>query len=339
MLFEFVVKKYFNKLFWHYRLYKENKSDKIYFSQVYDNAPHESIMSNDCVFLVTGKAKLWYDAVIHGGLADRLKGMASVYTACRDVGRNFKIVHTYPYLLQDFLIPNLYDWTTNPESVVYNNNAVSPHMQRHSCNEDTDMIKYQIWKLKKILGKSKKCVHLYSNAITVDDDCFRHIFHELFKPSPLLEDEINKNLEAIGGAYISLSFRFTHLLGDPVDTYMKELSSVEKENLIEKLVVCINDFHIKYPDRFILVNSDSNIFLSRIKGLKKKYIYIVPGVPIHIDQTRNATVDSYLKTFVDFFMISKAEKVFQVRTTEMRCSGFPKCAAIIGNKPFEIVCI
>ena len=335
-LFSGISRFLYQKL-WYYRFYVDNKVEKRQFCLVYDNKPHDEILSNDCIFVLTGKSALWGNTTtIHGGLADRLKGIASVFVACKEAGRNFRIAHTHPYRLDNYLVPNQYNWIVNPNSLVYNINAVTPHCQRHSSTDGQDEEKYQKWRMIKLM-KGRKCVHFYSNAITIDDNEFRSCFNELFRPSPKVEVEINKNLEAIGGSYISLSFRFTHLLGDPVDTYMKELSSMEKELLITDLISCISDFHTKYPNQRILVNSDSNIFLSRIRNLNKEYIYIVPGVPVHIDQILNATDDSYVKTYVDFFLISKAEKVFLVKKSEMRNSGFPKCAAIIGNKPFEIV--
>ena len=321
------------KYSWYYRLYVDNKVDKIQFAKVYDDTPHEEIISKDVVFILSGKAHLWaFD--IHGGFADRLKGIVSVYEACKESDRNFKIVHTYPYLLEKFLVPNQYDWKIDSDAVVYNIHAVTPYYFRHSHYKDE--ASYFRWRARRLLT-GNKCLHIYSNAVTVNDDEFRTCFNELFKPSPSLEREIDLNLSNIGCNYISLSYRFTHLLGDPVDTYMKELSAEEKEALIDQTLSSIIAFHNKYPNHKILVNSDSNTFLSRVKEASHDYVYIIPGVPVHIDQVTDASDESYMKTFIDFFMISKADRVFLVKAGEMRNSGFPKCAAIIGNKPFEIV--
>lgn len=330
------INRLFIKYVWHYKLYLDNKVDKEQFGKVYENTPHAKLLTNECIFVLTGKSSLWGNAVVHGGLADRLKGIVSIYAACKETGRHFVIVHTYPYLLESYLIPNKYDWIANSNLMVYNLNAVTPHYQRHSSNEDDCELRYQKWRIKKLL-RGRKCVHFYSNAITVDDNEFRQYFNELFKPAPQVKKEIDRNLKNLGESFISLSFRFTHLLGDPVDTYLKELPDSEKESLINKLIICIDDFHAKYIKQRILINSDSVLFLSRIRELKRDFIYIIPGEPVHIDQNLNASKESYLKTFVDFFIISMAEKVFLVKSSEMRNSGFPKCAAIIGNKPFEIV--
>lgn len=318
---------------WYYRLYVDNKVDRNQFSKVYDNAPHEEILSKDVIFILSGKAHLWaFD--IHGGFADRIKGIVSFYEACKESNRNFKIVHTYPYLLEKFLIPNQYDWKIDPDTIIYNINAVTPYYYRHS--HYSDEASYFRWRARKLL-QGNKCLHVYSNAVTVSDDEFRVCFNELFRPSTSLEKEIEINLNNIGCRYISLSYRFTHLLGDPVDTYMKELSSEEKESLIAKTLNCIVYFHKKYPNHKILVNSDSNTFLSRVREISYDYVYLIPGVPVHIDQVTDASDESYMKTFIDFYMISKADKVFLIKAGEMRNSGFPKCAAIIGNKPFEII--
>ena len=319
---------------WRYRFFVDGKADKRQFFQVYDNSPHPPIYLNRCIVILSGKAHLWaFDT--HGGFADRLKGIISIYKSCKDLKKEFKIFHTYPYKLESFLIPNQIDWTINSNEVVYNVNAVKPFYFRHSPYLK-DEIEYSKWRLNKILKREKQCIHLYSNICSVTDDDFSLLFNELFKPSQALQREIDNHIIALDNSYISLSFRFTHLLGDPIDEYMEVLPDSEKKELMIKAFKSIEHFHYLYPNNKLLINSDSNSFLSYVKERAKDYVYIVPGIPVHIDQTDKASDSSYLKTFIDFFLIGKAQKVYLIKEKRMRNSGFPKCAAIVWNKPFEV---
>ena len=130
----------------------------------------------------------------------------------------------------------------------------------------------------------------------------------------------------INSKYISISFHFCHLLSDSIDEYMQELTNIKEHELLNKLGDFIEKFHIIYPCYKFLICTNS-----------VKYIYIIPGVPVHIDQTKSTDMTDYMKTFLDSFLISKAEKVFLVKTNKMRNSEFPKVASIIGNKPFELI--
>lgn len=337
---KYQITSFLYKYSWYYRYISDNRSDRIEFKNAYSSTPCKKTPGNDCIIMFSGKASLWkFD--LHGGLADRLKGIVSVYKACLDTNRPFKILHTKPYKLDLFLIPNKYDWTITENSINYNINAVEPHYLRHAHEKDEE--RYLLWRLKKIFQTSQNNVlHIYSNAKMINDLEYKILFNQLFKPSPVIENEINNHLLKLKGNYISLSFRFCHLLGDPVDEYLPELKQEEKVKLLSKTLKCIEYFHQQYPSHNLLINSDSTRFINYIKTHNLDYTYIIPGNPIHIDQVKTFdydTMNSYIKTFVDFFMISKAEKVFLIKDQNMRNSGFPKVASIIGGKPFEIYSI
>lgn len=53
-----------------------------------------------------------------------------------------------------------------------------------------------------------------------------------------------------------------------------------------------------------------------------------------MDYTNNKDNFAYMKSFVDLFMLSEAEFVYNYVTGQMYPSGFPSIAAKIGNKPF-----
>ena len=47
----------------------------------------------------------------HGGMCDRFKGMVSLYAYCKCVDLPFRIRYTFPFRLEDYLVPAHYDWT------------------------------------------------------------------------------------------------------------------------------------------------------------------------------------------------------------------------------------
>ena len=50
-----------------------------------------------------------------------------------------------------------------------------------------------------------------------------------------------------------------------------------------------------------------------------------------------ADYDTYLKSFVDFFMLAGSERVFSLGTSEMYPTEFPMYAAKVNGVPFERV--
>ena len=246
---------------WHWRYYRDSKADQIEFNNAYKSYPCSTIDGNDCIMMLNGRVSLWpFD--LHGGLADRLKGIVSVYKACIETNKPFKILHTIPYQLEDFLEPNEVDWRIREDEIQYNRNTVRPHYLRHSHYKDEEQ--YLMWRLIKLLKREKGVHHIYSNAKMVNDQDYRELFHKLFKPSPIIQNHIKENLRNINKEYISLSFRFCHLLGDPVDEYMIELNQDEKISLLNKTHNSIMDFHQLYPNYTLLVNSDSTTFIEYI---------------------------------------------------------------------------
>ncbi|MBR1733709.1 MAG: hypothetical protein IJ729_08285 [Alloprevotella sp.] len=317
----------------------DDAADRREFSTVYEHSSLTSSVSRaSCgiprraIIIFSGRGNLWaFDK--HGGWADRLKGILSVYKAAKLTGRDFRILHTYRFNLDEYLAPALHDWRIEPEEVSYDTASCTPYYFRHSHYPDERA--YSAWRLLRKLGGEEPCLHLYSNVCAIADEEFPALFRELFSPSPVLGKALAAVGEALGHRFISLSFRFTHLLGDPVDTYMKELEADEKERLVATCVETLAHFHAEFPSHRLLVNSDSATFLAKVRSLSCDYLYVIPGTPVHIDQVASTEADQ-LKTFVDFMAISKAERVFQIIAPGMRNSGFPQCAALIGGKPYEV---
>lgn len=269
------------------------------------------------------------------GLADRLKGIITIYALSKATNLTFKCIYTHPYKLTDYLLPNQYNWLPSEEEL----------------SKSITEVRYKIMRkeptLKKLLRvfPLKKQVRVYANYDYLDEINQRYkkdfdwgtLFNELFKPSDILKKELEYHLNFIKeGEYVGCTFRFQSLLGDFKDFNSKSLDQEQQEQLIEKNAQALRSliYTVKCP---VLVTSDSITFISYIKGLEN--VYTIPGKIIHVDYAADERNDVYLKTFVDFFMLSKAKKVYNIGTKMMYPSQFPVYAAKSNNVPFERIVI
>ena len=266
----------------------------------------------------------------HGGLTDRLRGITSVYSYCKEHGIPFYVHFVHPFSLEDYLEPNNVDWRISKERLSFNLHQAKPvilfDFDLHPALHETFMDKT----IKQMNGQ----IHLYTNSKFRDKD-FRCCFHELFRPCEKLQKSIEQHLEQLG-TFVSVSFRFTTLLGDFEDCINTPLPVEEQEELISNCILAIEKIRgAKKGVNKILVTADSEKFLNRVKKLK--YVYVVPGTIGHFDHSNEEQGDMELKTFLDFFLISHAAKVYLVRLGKMYNSGFCRHAAMLGDKPFECI--
>ena len=277
-----------------------------------------------------------YDGKIkNGGLADRLRGIVSVYEVCKEQNIDFKILFTSPFRLSEFLEPNNVDWEIKEHELNYNTTITDISYIDTFTGSDYEAKRQKQW-FRQEFKKKYKEFHVRTNAIFSYNGNYSILFNELFKPSPKLHNSIEQQKEIQGNSYISTSFRFMNLLNDFNETVKLDgkLTKEEQNELIAKNIEQLQLLHDKYPSKRILVNSDSTTFLQRASELE--YVYIIPGNITHIDGKNNSNeYEAYEKTFLDFFMIANAEKIYLLRTGQMYNSGYPFAASKIYNKPFE----
>lgn len=281
----------------------------------------------------------------HGGMCDRFKGIISLYAYCKYHGIPFRIRYTYPFKLEDYLSPAAYDWTLKENE--YTDNPIYCRILymrgEHSA--------------KRLLAlKTTRQVHYYSNR-----DCLEHIndayargnenksrfdwgelFCELFKPGIILEERIQSIKKDLGDDYYAAVFRFQNLLGDFQEYRYKAISDKEEaERLIEKCLGSIEKLKVTHGNKALLVTSDSVTFLKRASQIEG--VHIIPGTVIHIDEQKNNIPENpyeiYLKSFLDFYMLSGAQKIYRIGTPYMYSSAFPVYAAKIHSIPFESITI
>ena len=316
---------------WSYFLYDERFHERNVVRQYYNQSNVLSPGSKTVIYMANGFCN-------HAGLCDRLKGITTLYGWCKENDVCFRVFHVHPFNLSDYLVPNLYDWRIDERVICYNkhytsvNHLMLNNLVRRQIESGEISALEKVW-FQRRLKTMKQQLHFYTNMQPQSNLLFGTFFRELFKPSDRLAAALDSHLQIIGKNYISISFRFVQLLGDFVDCDGETLPKTEQEKLICRSIQAIEEIrqhHQSIPR--ILVTSDSVRFLDRVKTLP--YVYVIEGKVGHINFEHSDDVN--MKTFLDFLMISNAQKVYLAKSGKMYKSDFARHASMIHNHLFEI---
>lgn len=290
-------------------------------------------------FSKTGEVKtiiICFDGIFsHGGFVDRIKGIISFYEVAKQLNCNFKIRFDHPFDLSIYFKPNTYNWQIENNKVKFNpfDTQIVYLMDNFSANPK-ELIKQS--KAKTILVYSNidylKAIHPALSPKQIEEK-WQVNFNELFKKTSFLEQELSLLPQE---NHIVFHTRFTSLMGDFKDSTVKIISEEEKEQIQQALVKKINSKINQFPNTAVYILSDSILFLEFIKR-NTKY-KVLEGTPKHIGiKDSSASIESHTKTLTDFFFIASADSVYLLKEPKMYNSSFSKYAAILGNKPFEII--
>jgi hypothetical protein len=196
------------------------------------------------------------------------------------------------------------------------------------------------------LDKKIKQYHVYfydgrnllqDNKIPNWETVWYECFKELFNPTDLLQNLLRQQPYK-ENEYCAVHLRFANALGRVESGYNNSLESIDKKRLIES---CISSLNVLKKEHKLLIFSDSEVFLSEAQ---KAGFDVLDGKIGHISFSDKQEIAQ--KMLIDFFMISRAQKVFQILSKQksneflvLFTSGFPKYAALVENKPFERVYI
>lgn len=320
-----------NNIYWYLRRFlidfiKINQLKKYY------NKENRLLNVNKKTIIYMADGKM-----LHGGLSDRLCGLVSAYACSKDLGVDFKVFFESPYLLTDYLIPNKVNWVIKKEEISFNSDEAIPiYLPNYEYRLGIDFQK-KITKEK--LNINSNQIHLYTNMRYFTKLEFNVLFNELFQLTEPLKNKINYNSQFLPDKYISITFRFQQLLGDFEEGDFEKLKTEdEKKQLINKCISKIKEIKKENSQYHkILITSDSKIFLDCANQLD--YVYIIPGDIVHMDFVQNKDLfDEHLKSFVDFFMLANADKIYLVNFHPLYSSSFPQTASFINNKEFIELC-
>jgi len=269
---------------------------------------------------------------LHGGMFDRLKGIISIYALAKAQGKDFKINFMHPFSLEDYLVPNKYNWKIdNNTPLIYQYPASRPIFGYGECYEPS-----------RILKDRKGEVHFYYGYNSLKEINEKYgtsfdwgeLYDELFKPSPHLQKYIDYYKNEVDCEYIAIHTRFLNLLGDKTETAINPVLPEEKQNEIKKKISnYIGDIIMQYHSYRVMIASDSPNFIAYIQE-KFPDVYIVPGEISHIG-IHDSNDAQTIKMFVDYYLMGGAKKVYSLWTEGMWKSAFPEYAAMIGRTEFE----
>lgn len=270
----------------------------------------------------------------HSGMVDRFKGIINAYYFSKQNGYAFRIIYKTPFPLENYLQPNKVNWIADFPSLkfsIFNTRFIN------ECE----------WhKLPKL--KKNRQYHIYNyigNGIGPfvskgEEKCiWRELFHELFKPTPALCNVLNTNIASIGAPYIAIHARFVNTLENFEynlnSTGRFTLGSAQQNGLIERCrngilkIIKNNGGGYNY-----LVLSDSKRFLNAIQDM--------PVVILDTDKIGHTSFtndeDTVQKTFLDFFLLSRAKAIYRIMAPELYSSScFALYASIIGDAPFNTI--
>lgn len=274
-------------------------------------------------------------SMFHGGPSDRLRGILTLYREAERRGLPFHISWTHPFDLRDYLLPAEVDWEIERSQLSYSGRTAFPVIAMQTERPLVRLVDNML--IRAACSLPFRQIHVYTNVMHRTDD-YPRLYHKLFRPSPLLQEEVERRRTEIGAPYWSFTFRFLDLLGDFKDHRGLILQENERRDLIEKSSAELLRLLQALPDGYrALVTSDSGTFLKHVAGLDPR-IYVVPGEVKNIDMIPGEHRSAWLKTFTDQQLIMQAEHVWLMRTSEMYRSGFPRFAALVGARPFTDHC-
>jgi glycosyltransferase involved in cell wall biosynthesis len=271
-----------------------------------------------------------------GGLIDRLRGAVSTYQTCQETGRTFKLHFTHPFVLSDYLEPNGYNWEISSDEVTFEPSQTERLIVCSVLDTMKERQKHQ-QQTRQVLSNSKeRQVHVYSNAAYCYDNDFGRLFRTLFKPSKRLQKSINNSKAVIGEKYVTVSARFCNCLDDfNEEMYSEPLDVSERKQLLDCCMAELTKITKKHPEERLVICSDSITFIDEAK--KHFDIITTPGTISHIGNDDVHNYEYYEKTFLDFYTIVYASEVFLLKGPHMMKSGFPYAAALVGQKPFNVI--
>lgn len=267
----------------------------------------------------------------HCGLTDRLKAIVGLYYIARFNKINFKFIHYAGFDIRDYLVPNKVNWSAEISDIpllpwkAKRIKYLPPFNDFPKFQQDKQYI------CTRYVGKNileKKKIPNWQNL-------WRELFWELFSPSEEVLTGIKQfNLPK---HYVAISIRFLNSLGKLEDVnYNSPFPLETQKHIIDATMQEIDDC-VKKSNVPVIVYSDSIYFLKLAakQGFQTCDINGIGNI-----MNLNAGKQVYLRTFINLFQLSQADKIYSVRNINglpentFYKSQYPRYAAIIGNKPF-----
>lgn len=265
------------------------------------------------------------------GLADRLKAMVTGYIIAKTNNRSYYIFHDNGFMIEDYLVPAKEDWRIDINDVSFG---------IFSCK--------RAWFVKSLikLDDSAAEYHFLGGGNVADkltgeqknEYDFHRIFHTLFRPSAIVQqeiDSINKQHSLSPDSYIAVHIRFLDFFENVeqkrVTAFTQHASIEEQREMIASINHTLAHLLKEHENKKLLLFSDSPTFLA---VEHPNGVHTIPGDVGHI-YAHEGQKPVILKAFVDLFLISHAYHVYNIVGAGTYTSGYSYVGALIGNKPFK----
>lgn len=314
---------YFQLKLKSFLLYKRFRLYLFYFNKLNLNKRRKSITKGSIVYMVDG-------LVHHGGLADRLKGIISLYALAKYLEIDFFIYFKHPFRLNHFLKENNVHWEIDIDYIKSFKNPVTIITSYRGHLKKIDRLSNNL-----IYNFGGGYLEEFNNRYKTNYN-FKSLFNELFVETEYLKSLLMEN--STPDNFIGVSFRFQNLFGDFYEgekISKKILFTYERQLLINKCIDSLRVIKQNHPRFNLLVTSDSNYFENIVSNIP--FIFINKGKVLHIDHNENNDIKNFEKSFVDLLTLSKANEVIRVSGLGIYESGFPYLAALIGDKNFTCI--
>jgi hypothetical protein len=259
------------------------------------------------------------------GLADRLYICLGLYWVSKKKNLPFYIIHQNIFNIKEYLNPSSsVNWDRGPDKISFSkrNSKII-----HCCGTKGPSL------------NGKKQYHIYTYTALgflhdyLENINYSELWNELFQPSDMLKSALIK-IPSYNKDHISVHLRFINALDSFEEGYdnSKPSSECEKNKLINKCLKSVYKIADENPLFITVVFSDSKEFINR---LSPQIVEVIPGEITHISfKTGNADA-GILKSFIDFFIIMKSKRVFQIAIHKFHASGFSRLPAAIGGAEFK----
>lgn len=261
--------------------------------------------------------------IAHPGLSDRYKAIVGCYHIAKSSGFDFKIIFETPFRLSDYLDVSRHDWVADKTALSYS-------------LKNARIIPYNGGGKVPRLKRSVKQYHVYSyigydiletNRLRDYKMLWGILYNELFDPKGFIVKRIQET-GFVKNHYAAVHLRFVNALEHFEGNQFNTLSEEKKEALIQRCLTAVAKIATENEGIPTLVFSDSNVFLNRVKELP---VHVLPDGKIgHISFEGDKEVVT--KTFVDFYMISDAARIYVIHAPEMYETVFSYYAALAGMK-------
>lgn len=287
-----------------------------YYMKNYFWVKDREVVGNTLYFIIDPDIK-------HPGLVDRFKAIVGLYYVAKVNGFDFRVIFKYPFKLEDYLAVNRYDWGADESDLSYS-------------IQNVRLVAYNGSGKIPQLRKSIKQYHVYcyigydilsANNIPNSNSIWKDLYHELFKPSIDLQKHLDYYCPKNGTDYVAVHLRFVNALEMFEGDQFNALSEDRKENLIQRCLAGVKDIIKENSNKNIFIFSDSQVFLKRVKTLP---VIVLDGMVGHISFA-DQSAEIVMKTFVDFYMISYANRVIRILAPEMYNTVFSYYAAVLGG--------